>query len=189
MLDEQDAAALRRGAFDAALGAWARTDAGAELIAAHGPGALRTTVTELYAELRARGALEPQLPAAPEPPSVIDMRAACRLVGQLGSAVQRELGALDDPGFRVNEALAILERVPGVLALARPWPGELERIKLGQGAAVLKTQACDDYRAALAELSGMAAETFAPPHAGRVRCAAARVRHALRSAQAPALGA
>ncbi len=56
----------------------------------------------------------------------------------------------------------MLERVPGVLASGRPWPGELERIKLGQGAAVLKTQACDDYRAALAELSGMAAETFAP---------------------------
>jgi len=162
VLDEQDAAELRRGAFDAALGAWARTEAGAELIAAHNVGELRTTITDLYSELRARGALEPQLPAAPEPPSAIDTRAACLLVKQLAGAVQRELGAVADPGVRVTEALAMLERVPGVLASGRPWPGELERIKLREGAGVLRTQAGDDYRAALAELAGMAAETFAP---------------------------
>src|SRR4029077_17583458 len=62
VLDEQDPAELRRGAFDAALGAWARTEAGAELIAAHGPGALRATITELHAELRGRGAAEPPVP-------------------------------------------------------------------------------------------------------------------------------
>jgi ATP-dependent exoDNAse (exonuclease V) beta subunit len=161
VLDERDAAELRRSAFDAALAACARGEAGAELIAAHGPGPLRSTILTTYAELRARGALEPGLPPVPEPPHPLDLRSACQLLQELAAAVQRELGALRDPGRRVIDTLTMLERVPGTLASGRPWPGELERIRLGNGATALRSQACEDYRAALEELAGMAAASFA----------------------------
>ncbi len=72
-----------------------------------------------------------------------------------------ELGAISDPSRRVIEALALLEGVPELLASGRPWPGDLERIKLGAGAALLKTQVCNDYRAALEELAEMSAQLFA----------------------------
>ena len=65
---------------------------GAELIAAYGPAALRTTIAGTYAELRARGMLEPTLPLAPPAPDPLDLRSASLLVQDLGSAVQRELG-------------------------------------------------------------------------------------------------
>ncbi|HEX3805062.1 MAG TPA: UvrD-helicase domain-containing protein [Solirubrobacteraceae bacterium] len=161
VLDEQDAAQLRRAAFDAALSAVARSDAGAELIAAYGTGPLRSTIASTYAELRANGALEPGLPPAPQPPPELDVRAAATLVQELAAATQRELGAIRDPGRRVIDALALLEGVPDLLASGRPWPGELERIKLGAGAALLKTQVCNDYRAALEELGEMSAQIFA----------------------------
>jgi ATP-dependent helicase/nuclease subunit A len=161
VLDEREAAPLRRAAFDAALAAAAQGDAGAELIAAFGPGALRATILGLYAELRARGELEPSLPEAPAPPGAEDLRGACALVASLAAVVQRELGALDEPGRRVLDALEQLSMAPAVLASGRPWPGELERLRLGNQAGALKSQACQDYREALAELTEMAARTAA----------------------------
>ncbi|MDE3133290.1 MAG: UvrD-helicase domain-containing protein, partial [Acidobacteriota bacterium] len=59
------------------------------------------------------------------------------------------------------DALEQLSLAPAVLASGRPWPGELERLRLGNQAGALKSQACEDYRAALAELTEMAARTAA----------------------------
>jgi ATP-dependent helicase/nuclease subunit A len=161
VLDENDTAALRRAAFDAALTVCARTDPGADLIGAHGPPALRRSITSIYDELRARGQLDPTLPPAPLPPSELDAKGIIRLVQELALLLLRELGQKTDPGKRVSEAIEQLEAVPGVLAHGLPWPGELQRITLGSGAAALKSQACKDYRSALQELSDMAAEQFA----------------------------
>ncbi len=158
VLDERETAPLRAAALDAALTAAARTDDGAELISALGPGPLRTTIASTYAELRARGSLEPELPPAPPPPDPLDLRAACLLVMDLAGTVARELGALRDPGRRVIDALDRLERVDEILAAGRPWPGQVESLKLGNGAGALRTAACEDYRDALAELQALAEE-------------------------------
>ena len=158
VLDEHETAPLRRSALDAALAAVAGGPEGSELISAFGPATLRANVAATYAELRARGELEPRLPPAPPPPNPLDLRSACLLVEDLALLVQQELGAIRDPGRRVIEAIELLDRAPAILQSGRPWPGQLERIKLGTNAGALKTQACDDYREALAELLQMAAE-------------------------------
>jgi ATP-dependent exoDNAse (exonuclease V) beta subunit len=159
VLDEREVAPLRRAALDAAMQAAAQTPEGSELISAFGPGTLRGTIAATYSELRARGALEPTLPAAPEPPNPLDLRSACLLVEDLALVVQRELGAGKDPGRRVLDAIDMLERAPAILESGRPWPGQLERLRLGSNAGALKSQACEDYRDALEELEQMAAET------------------------------
>ncbi|HTV20894.1 MAG TPA: UvrD-helicase domain-containing protein, partial [Polyangiaceae bacterium] len=161
VLDERDAASLRRAAFDAALATAARAEAAAELIAAFGPVALRTAITATYAELRARGALEPTLPPAPRPPDPGDLRGACSLVQRLALAVQRELGTIEDPGPRVLDSIDLLQRAYETLESGVPWPGELERLQLRNGTIALGSQACNDYRGALAELQEMAAKTVA----------------------------
>jgi ATP-dependent helicase/nuclease subunit A len=159
VLDERETAPLRRAALDAALEAGAQTPEGSELISAFGPGTLRGTIAATYAELRARGALEPRLPPAPVPPNPLDVRSACLLVEDLALVVQRELGAIADPGRRVLDAIDMLDRAPLILESGRPWPGQLERLRLGNAANALKSQACDDYREALEELLQMASET------------------------------
>jgi ATP-dependent exoDNAse (exonuclease V) beta subunit len=158
VLDERETAPLRRAAFDAALAAVAGSPEGSELISAFGPATLRANIAATYAELRARGELEPRLPPAPPPPNPLDLRSACLLVEDLALVVGQELGAIRDPGRRVIEAIELLDRVPAILESGKPWPGQLERIKLGANAGALKSQACDDYREALAELLEMAGE-------------------------------
>ena len=104
--------------------------------------------------------LEPTLPLAPPAPDPLDLRSASLLVLDLASAVQRELAAISDPGRRVLDAIDLLEGAAEVLEPGRPWPGELEALRLGNGAGALKSQACEDYRLALEELQVMAAETY-----------------------------
>jgi ATP-dependent helicase/nuclease subunit A len=159
VLDERETAPLRRAAFDAALQVAAQTAVGSELISAFGPATLRGTIAATYAELRARGSLEPRLPPAPAPPNPLDVRSACLLVEDLALVVQRELGAISDPGRRVLDAIDLLDRAPLILESGRPWPGQLERLRLGNAAKALKSQACDAYREALEELLQMAGET------------------------------
>ncbi len=93
------------------------------LIGAYGTTQLRSTIARVHDELRARGVLEPGLPPAPDPPLREDMLAACRLVERVAAAAERELGAVNDPGQRVSEAVALLGSGPqraGVrLAVAR----------------------------------------------------------------------
>ena len=161
VLDERETARLRHAAFDAALAAAAQSDAGAELISAFGPGPLRTTITATYAELRARGALEPSLPSLPPPPYPDDLRSARILVQRLAQAAGRELGAIEDPGPRVLDSIDLLQRASETLESGPPWPGELDRLRLGNGTNALKSQACNDYRDALAELRQMAADAAA----------------------------
>ncbi len=158
VLDERETAPLRLAAFDAALAAAAQTPEGSDLISAFGPATLRGTIASTYAELRARGALEPRLPPAPPPPNPLDLRSACLLVEDLALVVAHELGAIRDPGRRVLDAIDLLERAPAILESGKPWPGQLERLKLGNNAGALKSQACEDYRDALAELQEMAAD-------------------------------
>jgi ATP-dependent exoDNAse (exonuclease V) beta subunit len=160
VLDERETAPLRRAALDAALGVCAQTDAGSELISAYGPPTLRGTIGSTYAELRARGMLEPTLPPAPPAPDPLDLRGASLLLQDLAAAVQQELGAIRDPGPRVLGAIDLLARAPAILESGRPWPGELERLKLGNGAGALRSQACEDYRLTLDELLLMSAQTY-----------------------------
>jgi ATP-dependent exoDNAse (exonuclease V) beta subunit len=161
VLDERDASELRRSAFNAALATCARTPAGAELIAAHGPVRLRSAILEVHAELRAGGMLEPDLAPVSSVTSSADLEAAGNLVLELAQAAQRELGRLPDPGSRISDALSQLERVPGLLDEDLPWPGELRAVRLGTGASALKSQTCSDYNGALDELAEMIAAVIA----------------------------
>ena len=65
VLDEHDAARLALDAFDAALDRIAIRPQGAELIAAHGPAALRAAIIRTHEQLRSRGQLAPRLPPLP----------------------------------------------------------------------------------------------------------------------------
>jgi len=166
VLDEHAADELQGRAFDLALTQLARGEQGAELISAHGPRALRAAITGTYAELRARGQLEPQLPpreqllaVAQSEPSAGQL--ARELTGLAATAL-RELGAIKAPGKQAGEALLRLELVPQVLGAGVPWPGELEPLKLPNGSAkALKTDTCEAYRDALEQLQVAAARDHA----------------------------
>jgi ATP-dependent helicase/nuclease subunit A len=151
VLEAQEASQLAGAAFDAALADAARSAAGAELIAAHGPGTLRAAILAVHDQLRARGQLRPQLPslAAADLGALDAARAAAIAAAR---AVSRELGELDEPGVRVTQALTALERVEEVLGGGDElWPGELDALCLPgrNGAAALKSEACEEYRKAL----------------------------------------
>ncbi len=151
VLEAQEAEQLAGAAFDGALAEAARSTAGAELIASHGPGVLRAAILAVHDELRARGQSRPQLPLvlAADVGAVDEVRAAAVAAAR---TLALELGALDDPGVRVRQALDALERVEEVLAdAAELWPGDLDAIGLPgrNGAAALKSEACETYREAL----------------------------------------
>ncbi len=167
VLDERGAAPLRQAAFRRALASCARTEAGAHLISAYGATALSGAVLTTYAELRTRGALAPTLPPLPPPPDPLDIRSSILRVQALAAAALAELGALSSPGRRVLDALALLERVTEWIPSGALWPGELERLRLGVGATALRTEACERYRLALAELEELAgAAAVATVHDG-----------------------
>ena len=163
VLDEHAADELQQLAFDGALAQLARTEAGAGLISAYGLRLLRPAITGIYAELRARGQLNPALPPRPpvteRGPSADQQRAR---VLELAADLTRELGAVAKPGKQVLEALRRLERVPALLSLSVPWPGDLDEIKLPNGnARLLKSGICDGYREALEELYALTARDHA----------------------------
>jgi ATP-dependent exoDNAse (exonuclease V) beta subunit len=151
VLEAQAAEQLAGAAFDGALAEAARAAAGAELIAAHGPGVLRAASLAVHDELRARGQRRPQLPPvmAADVGAVGEARAAAVAAARDAA---RELGALDNPGVRVRQALDALQRVDDVLdGGAELWPGDLDAVCLPGlgGAAALKSDACEAYRAAV----------------------------------------
>jgi ATP-dependent exoDNAse (exonuclease V) beta subunit len=167
VLDEHDAAELQDAALAGALAELARSEEGADLIAAYGPRLLGTAITRTYSELRAGGQLHPQLPtsAQAEYARLTGARSAerCRAeLFELARAVAHELASAGEPGKQVLAGLAAIDRVPRVLAGGVPWPGELDRIKLPGGTAkALRTEICSEYRATLEELRLLAARDHA----------------------------
>ncbi len=150
VLDAQQAQQLAGAAFDAALADAALRPPGAELIAAHGPGVLRGGILAVHDELRSRGQLRPELPvlAAADAGALTSARAAAVAAAR---TVAGELSALPEPGVRVTQALDALERVDEVLDRRELWPSDLDAICLPgrNGAAALKSEACEAYREAM----------------------------------------
>jgi ATP-dependent exoDNAse (exonuclease V) beta subunit len=87
-------------------------------------------------------------------PGGVDLLAAA-------NAVQRELGEVVEPGQRVVEALTMLAQACELAPGRVPWPGELDALELGRGAAPLRTPACDRYREALSHLRAVSEHTAA----------------------------
>jgi ATP-dependent helicase/nuclease subunit A len=164
VLDEHEAAELQDAALDGALAGLASSEDGADLIAAHGPDALRSAITATYAELRARGRLHPQLPTSTQAQHArvagASSAARCRTeLLELAGAVSQELAAIPEPGKQVVLALDAVASVDRVLGGGIPWPGELEQIKLPGGTAkALHTDLCAAYGATLEELRVLAAQ-------------------------------
>jgi ATP-dependent exoDNAse (exonuclease V) beta subunit len=172
VLDERAAAPLRQAAFRRALALSASSETVGQLISAYGVAALRSAVLSTYAELRTRGAGGPReppgaAPPPPPPPEQLEIRGSILRVQACAAAALRELGAVRSPGRRVLDALALLEGVSAGIPAAVLWPGGLERLRLGTGAAALRGEACERYSLALAELQTLArAEASAVVHAG-----------------------
>ncbi|MBV9607773.1 MAG: UvrD-helicase domain-containing protein [Solirubrobacterales bacterium] len=144
VLDAPDAERLADAAFDEALEALAPI----ELIASYTAGGLRTAIVQVHDELRSRGQRHPRLPALPPRP---DLGAARRELTDAAAAAAQELGAIAEPGAKVIEALARLERCPGVIVAEDPWPGDLYALGLpGGNGAALSTEVCARYTEALA---------------------------------------
>jgi ATP-dependent exoDNAse (exonuclease V) beta subunit len=162
VLEAQEAQQLAGAAFDAALADAALRPPGAELIAAHGPGVLRGGILAVHDELRSRGQLRPELPvvAAADAGALTSARAAAVAAAR---AVARELSAVPDPGVRVTQALDALERVDEVLDGRELWPSDLDPICLPgrNGAAALKSDACEGYREAMGALRAAVTAGFA----------------------------
>ncbi len=148
VLDAPDAERLADIAFDDALEELARRAPEAiDLIAAYGAGGLRGAILQIHDELRSRGERHPRLPALPPPP---DLEGARRELTSAAAAAARELGAIGEPGAKVIEALARLERCPDVIAAEEPWPGDLWAVGLpGGNGAALSTETCLRYTEAL----------------------------------------
>jgi ATP-dependent helicase/nuclease subunit A len=148
VLDAPEAERLADTAFEDALEALARGAPEAiDLIAAYGAGGLRSAILQLHDELRSRGERQPRLPGLPPPP---DLEEARRDLTDAAAAAARELGAIAEPGAKVIEALARLERCPEVIEAEDPWPGELWAVGLpGGNGAALSTETCLRYTEAL----------------------------------------
>ena len=155
VLDAQDAERLADDAFDEALEELARGAPGAiDLIAVirrrrparrDHPGARRAALARrapaaAAAGGRGAGARAGARTSYSEPPA----------------AALAELAAIAEPGAKVLQAIARLERLPEVLGEAEdPWPGDLWGLALpGGNGAALCTEACARYSDALAEFRG-----------------------------------
>ncbi|HUB77019.1 MAG TPA: UvrD-helicase domain-containing protein, partial [Solirubrobacteraceae bacterium] len=152
VLEAHEARELADAAFDGALAQAAREPGGAELIAAHGPATLRGAIVAIHDELRSRGQQHPSLPPLGSPE-----RCEPSVAAALGAAREAavELGAIPEPPVRVGQALDALGRAEAALAGGTvPWPGELAALMLParNGAAALKSDACERYRDALESL-------------------------------------
>ncbi len=153
VLDSPDAERIADAAFDEALEELGRQGFGPhppaiDLIAAYGAGTLRSAILQIHDELRSRGERRPRLPALAPAPDPGPARAALE---RAAAAALAELGALDDPGVKVLQAIARLERLAEVVAAEDPWPGDLWAVALpGGNGAALSTDTCVRYSDALA---------------------------------------
>ena len=157
VLDAPEAERLADGAFADALEELGRTPGihppvphqpAVDLIAAYTAGGLRSAILQIHDELRSRGERRPRLPDLPPAP---DLEAARRELIDAAAAAARELGEVAEPGPRVLQALARVERCPEVAQADDPWPGDLYAVGLpGGNGAALSTDACLRYTDALA---------------------------------------
>jgi ATP-dependent helicase/nuclease subunit A len=154
VLDAPDAERIADAAFDEALEELARYAPSAiDLIAGYGAGGLRSAITQVHDELRSRGERQPRLPALPSAPELGPLRDA---LIQAGALVLNELGALDEPGAKVLQAIGRLERLSEVISIGDPWPGDLWGVALpGGNGAALSTDTCVRYTEALAAFRGV----------------------------------
>jgi len=148
VLDAQDAERLADAAFEDALEELAKTASAAiDLIAAYTAGGLRAAIQSVYGELRSRGERRPRLPALGPAP---DLTGSRQELEKAGAAALAELAAIEDPGAKVLQAIARLERLPDVIAADDPWPGDLWGVGLpGGNGAALSTDGCLRYTDAL----------------------------------------
>jgi ATP-dependent helicase/nuclease subunit A len=156
VLDALEAERIGIDAFDRALAGFLHDGADPErlrLVAAYTPDRLRGMVRAAYGHLRSRGQLTPELPAIEAPREAGERgrleRAARVAIGELGDATD---------GMRVEAARATLERCLDLLTQpAEPDAAALKGLAVGKGAGALKTEALDEYRAALEGLIALAA--------------------------------
>ena len=162
VLDRGDSEPLADLAFDDALDELAKSSEQAvDLIAAYGPGPLRSAILGTYAQLRSGGQSAPRLPACPQPPG---RGAAARTLEQAADAAAAELGAPANPSARVQEALARAQRCRELIATPDLWPGELESVRLpGGNGAALSSDVCLAYAEALASFRALCAARAAGP--------------------------
>jgi ATP-dependent helicase/nuclease subunit A len=161
VLDETRSERLRATAFQRALEAVAVRDRRlVELVAAYGAGPLRAATASVHDQLRSAGFQTPRLPEAAPPPDDGSARLASAARGVLS-----ELSAVPDPGARVLEGIERAERAIEVAAAGAEavWPPSLWRLALRNGAAALSTDACTEYREALAAFRAAAGAVAAGP--------------------------
>jgi len=158
VLDALEADRIGVEAFDGALATFLHDDAGPErlrLVAAYTPDRLAAMTRTAYGHLRSQGHEAPELPEI-EPPQPADESARLERAARIALA---ELDGVD--GMRVAEACVRLERCLELLAVASDdedfEPAELAKLKVGKGAGALKTDAFEEYRAALEALTALAA--------------------------------
>jgi ATP-dependent helicase/nuclease subunit A len=163
VLDRARTEPLAAAAFDAALQALPDRfgeRAAVELVAAYGAPTLRLAILSVHDQLRSAGELSPRLPPlvplAAGDGGLAALHAAAR-------ALAAELGAVSQPGARVQEALRRVTRVLELDDEASLWPAELYRFELPRNGGALSTDACAAYAAALTALRERAAARAAGP--------------------------
>jgi ATP-dependent exoDNAse (exonuclease V) beta subunit len=159
VLDALQADRIGVEAFDGALAAFLHDDAGPErlrLVAAYTPERLQAMTRTAYGHLRSQGHEAPELPEI-DPPRPAGER---ERLERAARAALAELGGAPD-GVRVDAAR---ERLEGCLELLAATVAEedadlaaLGKLTVGKGAGALKTDAFDEYRAALEALAALAA--------------------------------
>jgi ATP-dependent exoDNAse (exonuclease V) beta subunit len=161
VLDETRSERLRATAFQRALESVAARDRRlVELVAAYGAGPLRAGTASVHDQLRSAGFQTPRLPEAAPPADDGSVRLASAARGVLS-----ELSAVPDPGARVLEGIERAERAIEVAGggAEAVWPPSLWRLALRNGAAALSTDACTEYREALAAFRAAASAVAAGP--------------------------
>jgi len=147
VLDEADARALRKRAFEAALAGFLADERAEalDLVAAYGASNLEELICRVHDQLRSAGETRPSLPPArAEEPDPAELRAA------LGAA-RAELADAKD-GAMVRRALRALESCERALAEEVVPLSALAKAEFKQGnAKALKGEGCTRYLEALAD--------------------------------------
>jgi ATP-dependent exoDNAse (exonuclease V) beta subunit len=163
VLDQYRSAPLAAVAFDEALEALAQADPRAvDLVAAYGAPTLRTTILSVHDQLRSAGELVPSLPAIALPQAGVAAR-ALQALRAAARAVATELGAVDDPGVKVAQALTRVAEAADLGAPESVWPADLYRLRLPRNGSALSTDACGIYSEALDAFRQLSAAYAAAP--------------------------